>query len=261
MSESESTVLPIKLNAEELDITKIPEAMRQNGWVNGPILMDKWFSQTANNQPEKNPPSTDLIKMDWVLSFPRAEMVYRKLMQEQAWVNTPARTEIKAMLQRKNMLGDKPMKFGTPKIGLPFVDKYSTQYRLVGGYLDMAFGKIDDLRGALGNFKFKVIVIGEVEPIVNHKRMPIGKHRVTINEVGIYVWDSYDFNDDPGENQLLGNWDFDDNSAGRTLLNGGLTVRNSDFRDWREKTGMGGDYLIFSDIKYTKLSQPNIFEI
>ena len=123
----------------------------------------------------------------------------------------------------------------------------------------MMTGDMDDLRAALANFVFKVIVVGSVEPILTDKKKLTGKYTVTINEVGIYVKDSYDFNDDKGEDQELGNWDLDDNSVGRTSFNGGETVRNSDFRKWRAANKSGGDFIVYSDIKYIKQTKNNTF--
>jgi hypothetical protein len=77
-----------------------------------------------------------------------------------------------------------------------------------------------------------------------------------VTELGVYVRDSYDFGDEPGDDQELGRWDPDDNSVGRSFLSGGTVVHNSDFRSWRTANKKGGDYLIFSDVKYTKLARP-----
>ena len=163
------------------------------------------------------------------------------------------------MIKRKNLLGNAKLSFGLPKAMLPIADSDAIQYRVVGGNWDMATGDLDDLRAALANFVFKVLVIGEVMPILDNKKIPTGEYSVVINEVGIYVKDSYDFNDAPGEDQELGNWNFKDNSVGRTLLNRGETVRNSDFRSWRDANGKGCDFMVYSDIVYLKPSGNNTF--
>jgi len=243
----------------DLDITKIPGIMRHHKWRNGAKLMEKWFKAPSNNNPVKGLPSTDIIQMDWVLQYTRAKQVYDRLIKEKIWVNDAAKKEIIRMLNNKNLLVNTAKKFGTPKFNLPIVDKDSIQYRTVGNSWDMAFGKIDDLRAALANFIFKIIVIGEVRPIFSEKKLPTGEYNVIISEIGIYVRDSYDFIDPPGEDQELGNWDFEDNSVGRSIFNGGETVRNSDFRTWRAANSKGGDYLVFSNIKYLKQSPTNSF--
>jgi hypothetical protein len=65
---------------------------------------------------------------------------------------------------------------------------------------------------------------------------------VTVAEVGIYVKDSFDFNDD----QFLGFWGYRD-----------TPTNNSDFREWRDQNNAGGDFLVFSDIKRTRLATPD----
>ena len=243
----------------ELDITQIPTIMRHHNWINGAKLMEKWFKAPSNSNPKAGLPSTDIIKMDWVLKYPRARQVYDTMLREKVWMNSAAKNEIISMLRKKQLLVGTRKAVGTPKHTLPIVDKDAIQFRTVGGGWDMAFGEIDDLRAALANFVFKVIIIGEVEPVLNAKKLPSGKYQLTINEIGIYVRDSYDFNDPPGEDQELGNWDIDDDSVGRTVFNGGETVKNSDFRAWRTAHSSGGDFLVFSDIKYIKLNPADSF--
>lgn len=243
----------------DLDITKIPGIMHHHKWGNGAKLMEKWFNSPSNTRPAAGTPSTNIIKMDWVLKYPRAKQVYDTMIKEKAWVNEAAKKEIIRMLKHKNLLGGVSKKFGTPKFSLPIVDKDSIQFRKVGGSWDMALGDMDDLRAALANFVFKVIVIGKVEPLLNQKKLPTGEYKVAIDEIGIYIRDSYDFNDAPGDDQELGNWDFEDNSVGRTALNGGESVKNSDFMKWRTANKKGGDFLVFSDIKYIKQKTANTF--
>lgn len=66
-------------------------------------------------------------------------------------------------------------------------------------------------------------------------------YELTIEQVGIYIRDSYDFNGF----QILGPWEIRDH-APRTCV-----VTNGDFRDWRQANGRGGDFLLFSDIELT----------
>jgi hypothetical protein len=243
-----------------VDLERIPLIMRQNGWENGAALMDYWFNSPTNDDPKNGIPCTNIIKMNWVLTFPRAQAVYREMLRSEVWANQAAQREIISMLGRKSLLGNEKRTFGYPKLVLPLVDRDAVQYRAVGdSWMDMAFGGIDDLRAALGRFIFKIIVLGEVEPIKLNS-MLTGTYKVTINELGIYVRDSYDFNDANGEDQSLGNWDASDNSVGRTMFNGGEEVKNSDFRQWRLDNNKGGDFIVFSDIKYVNLSVPSVFE-
>ena len=84
------------------------------------------------------------------------------------------------------------------------------------------------------------------------------RYKVTLDKVGIYVQDSYDFNDkDPNagdfSSQPLGFWDCEEQ---KTPGLGAYYVTNRDFRDWRDQygNGKGGDFLVFSDIKVISVS-------
>jgi hypothetical protein len=130
--------------------------------------------------------------------------------------------------------------------------------------------QLDDLYAALGDFYFNYLVKGWVERLPDQGGKPC--YKVTINKVGVYVRDSYDFNDfDPNDlkrdkwlgwflrkpsvnavtSQPLGIWACTDNYAGKILWKDRYYVQNRDFREWRTKhgRGYGGDFMVFSDIK------------
>ena len=91
-----------------------------------------------------------------------------------------------------------------------------------------------------------------------------------MTEVGVYIRDSFDFEG----NQPLGCW-----SDGQPMMfspvllpgtAGGMVfvpelmltpVGNRDFREWRQRTGKGGDFLVFSDVKRVTLTPPDEFVI
>jgi hypothetical protein len=86
-----------------------------------------------------------------------------------------------------------------------------------------------------------------------------GARVVYINEVGVYAMDSYDFNDGPDSwiSQPLGIWDV---KAGEARLRPpGEYVNNKTFQEFRSKTGRGGDFMIYSDVKVVKLPSPEYF--
>jgi len=255
----------------DFDITTIPSIMRANNWPVGASLMDKWFSGAANSNPERGVASTTQVTMAWVLGYPRALQVYNQLVREKVWINPAAQAEIIKLLKRKDLLKEKAKSFGMPKTPLPVADNDSIQFRVVGGNWDIAFGPMDDLKAALARFTFNMLVVGNVEPLF--EEVPVapgapshlkvtratGEYTVTITEVGIYIKDSYDFNDPPEEDQSLGNWDAEDNSVGKTMFNGGDAVHNSDFRKWRQQNNQGGDFLVYSDIRYLTQTTHNTF--
>ncbi|MGH8621901.1 MAG: DUF6402 family protein [Burkholderiales bacterium] len=230
-------------------ITNIPRIMRSKGWVNGARLMETWFSRPRTVAPAYGAPDTTTIRMDsWVLTFLRARRVYDQLVRERIWANPPAQRQIAKMLRRSGALGSTARSFGNLGATLPFQDRDYINLRPVPfGGLDL-----DDLSAALGNFAFRVLVAGSVGPAAG-----AGGHEVTISEVGVYVRDSYDFNRD----QFLGYWDDSDNSVSAVNPLSGTAVRNRHFREWRSKTGRGGDFLVFSDVKRSSLTRPDRFVI
>ncbi|MCX7112860.1 MAG: DUF6402 family protein [Proteobacteria bacterium] len=232
-------------------ITNIPAIMRSNKWFKGATLMESWFSSNVNVAPKYGFPDTTTIAMDsWVLTFPRAKIVYDQLIKDRIWQNEPARLEIAKMLRKKKLLlpmmcFDLP--FGDLSLPVQTQDDDYINQRVLGMSSDL-----DDMNAALGNFVFNVVISGRVSCS--------GKdsvYRVEIKEVGVYVKDSYDFNGD----QFLGYWDDSDNSVSMWNALSGTGVSNQDFRDWRSQNGKGGDFRVFSDVKRTSLSLADVFFI
>src|SRR5436190_13550339 len=82
-------------------IADIPDIMKNLGWRYGKQLMDTWFFRPAAVAPNYSKPVTDIIKMDWVLSFTRARKVFDELVAERIWTNLPARNRILDVLRAK----------------------------------------------------------------------------------------------------------------------------------------------------------------
>lgn len=232
-----------------LTITNIPAIMRSKKWLNGAALLDSWFSRYVTVAPKYGLPDTTTIRMDsWVLTFLRAKKIYEKLMKERIWASTPAQGEITKMLRRKGLLKPACRSFGD--LGLPIQLQHDDyiNFRVV----DFDLSDLDDMTAALGKFAFRVLVAGFVTAPSG-----VSGYKVTITEVGVYIRDSFDFNGD----QFLGFWDDSDNSVSMKNPFSGTSVTNNDFREWRSKNNMGGDFIVFSDIKRTILTSPDTFFI
>ena len=261
-------------------IPELPKIMRKQNWIIGAELMEEWLRRGANYRPEIAIPNTDIVQMDWVLSFPRAAKAYQAAIDKKVWLSEKAQERIfRALIRGKVSLpsaaGEK-VKFGNIGEGLTrssdmkqFHKNWQIQFYEFAQ--NPVMDPLDDLYAALGDFYFYYLVEGWVERLPDENDKP--RYKATITRVGVYVMDSYDFNDiNPETNkpntgvrafhlrrpfgsvalsQPLGNWSCKNNSASKFPLKDYYYVRNIDFRDWREDygKGRGGDFLVFSDIK------------
>jgi hypothetical protein len=248
-----------------LTLTNIPSIMRAHHWFDGAALMDKWFAGPAAVSPAYTTPDTTTIQMDaWALTYERARTVYDKLMADRVWANAAAQKQLAKVLRRKGLLGSRRVPFGDLGQPAPVVHEDYVNFRAIGGdYSGTYYGSyyypsfyyyytsgLDDMTAALGNFAFHIAVAGEVQPVD-------GGYQAAITEVGVYIKDSYDFEGD----QHLGFWDDSDNSVSAVNFFAGTRVTNADFRQWRRDHGAGGDFLVFSDIKRTVLTDPDVFDL
>lgn len=247
-----------------LTLTNIPRIMRSHGWVKGATLMDRWFRGFGAVAPRYGKPDDSTITMSWILGFSRAKQVYDTLITDRIWQNPAAQKEIARMLRRKGMFamsGTRPFgQLGDP-VPTQHADYVNFRPFTDGGYYGSYYGAyygyssdvMDDLTAALGRFTFHTVVGGEVTSSPFGKGPP--SFTVSIDEVGVYVRDSYDFNGD----QPLGFWDDSDNSVSAINFFSGDYVNNESFRDWRTANRRGGDFEIFTDMSRFSLATPFIF--
>jgi hypothetical protein len=95
----------------------------------------------------------------------------------------------------------------------------------------------DELAGALGSFPLQVAIAGKVVGGA------MGGFQLSVEEIGIYAKDSFDFSTD----DFLGLWGRNDDP-----------VYDSDFRQWRTENNAGGDFMVYSDIKRKTLTPPDL---
>ena len=232
------------------NIEKIPGLMSSKGWPMGAALMSSWFARSPRIAPDYDTPGVALVSVDWILKFDRAKSVYDKIISERLWRNSAAINAIKGMLKSKGLLKlevGKSASFGDFTRTALELHQDHVNHRLV----DYSVIFDDDMDAALGNFSFYILIKGSV------RRQKGSSVELTINSIGIYIKDSYDFNDE----QLLGYWSEDDYNISTRNIFKGVKVSNADFRRWRDIHLHGGDFLILSDIKEVHLPVPDIFPI
>ena len=264
--------------------TRIPAlvgVMANHGWGRGSMLLHRWLHLGANDKPKHGVHDLNTVRMDWVLIYGRALSAYRAAKENRIWVNEKAQEVIIGkLIERKGVrlpekVGDR-VDIGNIGEGQPrnpgnvlgFHNDWQVQYKEVAQ--SKFTSPMDDLYAALGDFSFYFLVKGFVERLEDQSGQP--RYRVTVNKVGAYVMDSYDFNDthaketmrgralswlaskpftNVGASQPLGIWGCQPPYVGKEPGINRHYVNNYDFREWRRKygKGRGGDFLVFSDIK------------
>ena len=234
----------------------IANAMKKMGWTVASSLMQRWADGASSTMTEAvklgtvaptSPRQLDqsLVSMSWVKKFSRANAAYKTVI---ANALNPA-----GVKQLRNQLAEAGWKSGAFALGSKSFDAATldatcqTNFVPVGGLFDT----LDDFYGAMGKASIKVAVVGNV------KQTPAKSHVFIVDALGVYLRDTYDFNG----SQPLGVWNKDRclskaemvlrfNSPIVALFDGFESVGNADFRDWRTKTGKGGDYVVYSNVDW-----------
>ena len=259
----------------------VPAAMRRENWPVGARLMERWFASPAyamdrrvkdgDLPPRANSVESRLVTMAWALNFPRANAALVQLRSE--WSGPPrlARSQpvIARQLRRwvaaRQLKPDAPFRFGDLGADALTVDQTSAiNFQAIDSNW---FAAIDDFYAALGRASIKIAVTGMVAA-------DGANWRLSIDEIGFYLRDTYDF---IGA-QRLGSWGPDgfssaaigapaieiDPAAEPGWWSGNaqyFTVDNAAFRRWRGQFGRGGDFVIFSDLRRSRLSSPVVVTV
>lgn len=243
----------------------VPAAMRREGWTVGALLMERWFNappyamdlrvKTGDVPPRFNFTETRLVTMAWAMGFSRAVHALEQLRegwsqpQRMARSNPVVAGQLRRWIVRTAPTG--AFRFGDLSGGVPAIDQScAINFQPVDSGWP---GPIDDFYAALGRASIKIAVSGMVTASADNWRL-------TIDEVGFYLRDTYDFISD----QRLGSWGPDgfsrvavgapgieiDPAATPGMWSGAAqywTVDNADFRRWRALFGKGGDFVIYSN--------------
>lgn len=280
-----------KAPVETFKITDIPSAMDGLGWVQGARFMRKWFSSPAYELPKdvklgRTSPSslapaqllTDL-PFEWLFSSstrvsdPVAQKVaeLRRIEEFNPTVGrlkapldqlSPGLIQLMVRLQRIGHLDAKSHKLqnayedfsNLSAIQLEETSQFNW-FSIGASTWEKATDDLDDVYGALGSFAIKIAAT-KFRTMANH----FGYPAIEIEEIGLYVRDTYDFLNVGGD-QLLGYWskkgvtrpgpidyyakpDFIDKDSTRYFK-----TTNDSFNNYRKTTGKGGDFLAFSTVK------------
>ncbi len=190
-------------------IRDIPAAMRREHWEMGARLMERWFDAPAwtMSGPIKlghaplpaRAEETKLVQMSWLLRFARVAAANNHLLQ--SWSQPPrlskgaeqVRAQLTAWLLKQPTAPDAPFRFGDFSRPVPEInERYAINFEVVDSPW---YRETDDFYAAFGKALLKLAVSGMVERVGPN-------WRVTIDQVGTFLRDTYDFNGD----QPLGSW-------------------------------------------------------
>ncbi|MFD2644551.1 DUF6402 family protein [Pseudomonas japonica] len=266
---------PKQIVINALPLTKVPVAMRKMGWHTSAALMQRWFDSPGWQMPEtwkneKDQPAAlgisrfqceeNIVKMDWAMSFRRCQ---EAVAVAESRITTPnAIDRLKKLLENAGWQQIGMTQLGSTSFSAREIDTFSqVNFAELGDLLDT----LDDMYGALGQATVKVGVVGRTfskeDPFTK-----IIRNHFRIEYLGFYIRDNYDFNGP----QFLGIWALDrvmkkSETPVATLASMGslfsagenqiALVTNGDFRNYRGKTGMGGDFVIYSDVLWKKVDQ------
>jgi hypothetical protein len=250
---------------DDFDITDIPGVMRNRlNWQNGAAILEKWLRGTAYAmKPEQKSGDTkarsypaefrdtQLIKMAWIKSFSRGLTGYNNLLKKLD--SDKAKKSLKEVVGNYRKAHTKTDRIDHPLDAVGLHSDLQFQYETV---LYKTSEGLDDLYGALGVFELCAAVL--------KADITVSPAMLVVSRVGIYMRDTFDFNGP----QYLGHW----NRNGMGLVPGaavasmtfnsewplpgigfdltlGWPINNSDFRAFRDRTGRGGDLMVFSDVE------------
>lgn len=275
-------------------ISDIPAAMDKMKWPTSAALMRHWFEGKPWPTPDggmddltkghrKEVPEQyiedSIVKMNWLVTYERVSEYFAQL--RALWNSPNGQKQIRAAILRECQEkpdGKYPIKFGGKARAAEKFGYSNTMPVTMGQYrVDV----LDDLRGALANFNLRVIAEGEV--VIVSKKIEF-----VVNRLGFYVEDSYDFGDGSDFiSQPLGFWNFDGtvippaaiarnvsiNSNETAMMESGVMdpvevaevfkelegarfylIQNSDFVEYRQCHGKGGDFQVLSDILYESIT-------
>ncbi|WP_349572227.1 DUF6402 family protein [Azotobacter salinestris] len=278
---------------ENFKISDIPAAMDHMQWTQGARLMRKWF----DGAPYELPTDVKLGKVsastlgpaqlmtdlpfDWLLSSsvrvkPRIEDLVRQLSSVTEFSGTIGRLktpldqlskgliQLMTRLKRLGVLDEKRRTLRNDYLdfshysALQLEETSQFNWLAIGASTwEKAIDELDDIYGALGSFIIKVAATKICTMANDH-----GYAAIKIEEIGLYVRDTYDFLN-AGDDQLLGYWskygvlrpgiiDYFFAKPNYIDVDGvrHFKVTNDSFNGYRKKWNKGGDFVVFSTIKH-----------
>lgn len=255
---------------ERLKLREIPGVMRKMGWDTSAALMERWFNAPAfvctkevidnyyHNPLSIEPEHFDdqIVKMDWYLKYPGM------LEKVQELLRTTITSNSKKLLMKRLTEANIKKDGGILCPANPeSARELNAVCQIQRKFIETPLLEMSDIHGALGDYSLQLAVIGVL-------RVPAsGNAYFEVQKIGVYIKDVFEFNE---FFQPLGVWSKEkcynmdeligDSYAAmyppynyvppKEISEPAFQVFNSDFRAWRDKYKMGGDFIIYSDVKW-----------
>lgn len=268
-------------NAEKLKVHAviyIPEIMKSLGWNYAFKSQEDWFNGAKNNYPWQSTPKINDFTMGWALSFERVKNTYNANLNK--WKSEASLKSLVKEIEKMEKDGyailpsikNSVTHFGLPVINdstlvnhiikpkemdsketnvkIPLFDKY---YFTSAIYEESKSNPLDDFFGSIANCNIRFTAKGILTYISKTKT------EVTINEIGIYFRDGFDY----VGSQPLGFWSLRQKKVIKEItksLGDYRLIDNDSYRNYRKDSGMGEDFYRYSNMYILKPNFKFIYE-
>ena len=205
----------------------------------------------------------DVVKMDWLLGYEHVASALSRLALE--WSSPNGKIQLRKRLKSAGWQPEMNFfQLGSPNMSAIELDNSCQVNRRPVGSTTNTF---NDYFGAIFMATLKIAVIGHTSYNSTTK-----KNKFHVSKAGFYLRDTYDFNVGSGlvdkflglgvwsKDRLLtkgetiyyldGNLNGIGKMRNRAMFPGFVQVWNENFKEWSKKHGRGGDFFVFSDVKW-----------
>jgi len=275
-----------RVEINQFYLTDIPNTMQRKGWLQGARFMRRWFAapafelpleyKTGSKSASTLAPAHVLedLPIRWLQSassrvWPTVEEIVKEFQHVDYHNNRLGKVYgivdnlskgliiLMKRIDRMGLIDHQSSKLRTRVISLPTSSALqlddTSQFNLekFGEY--GLFDALDDVFAALGAFSLKMAAT-DFNTYVDDRGYSI----IQINEIGLYVRDTYDFLNEDGEDQKLGFWNKNDVKKGAAAIFSDVVIElpefywkvtNNDFNEYRRLFSLGGDFIAFSTVE------------
>lgn len=213
-------------------LVELPDTFDKQGWRIAARLMRHWFAHPSSADKSNNDSIT--LPHDWLYQFKAYQNTYQDLINN-LW-NLSAQQQLALILEKD---GIKEGYFDYTVNRELIIQKHH-QSRAYEG-LEMGFlSNPTDFNASIGRFRLYASAKGRVNSGV-----------IEIERFSVVMRDNYDFEGA----YFLGFWNCEAGKFSTTEFLGAEILSNGNFRDFREISGRGGDFYVFSETRHHEIAQ------